>query len=194
MKSTSPSVIVSTNFCIKNNVKITYHCMPNMAAILSKHNASIMASKNITAHPPCNYRREPECPLNGNCRKKVIIYKASISTDDNDPSKCYYGCCETEFKSRFYNHRLTFKNKQKIYSTKLSKAFWEAADNAKDPRIEWSISANSNTCQPGAARSNLCLDEKLAILLPDPSFIFNKRTELTGKGRHKNKFKLKNFL
>ena len=44
-------------------------------------------------------------PLNGDCRKKAIVYKASISTDSNDPPKSYYGCCETEFKSRFYNHR-----------------------------------------------------------------------------------------
>ena len=68
-------------------------------------------------HPPCNCRRKEECPLNGDCRKKAIVYKASISTDSNDPPKSYYGCCETEFKSRFYNHRQTFKNKQKRYTT-----------------------------------------------------------------------------
>ena len=107
-----------------------------MAAILSRQNRSILASKSTTVHPPCNFRRKAECPLNGNCRKKAIIYKARISTDGNDPPKFYYGCCETEFKSRFYNHRQTFKNKQKRYSTELSKAFWEAINNGKDSRIE----------------------------------------------------------
>ena len=62
-----------------------------------------------------------------------------------------------------------------------------------EPHVEWSISARSSTYQPGAARCNLCLDEKLAILLEDPPSTLNKRTEPTGKCRHKNKFKLKNF-
>ena len=144
-------------------------------------------------HPPCNCRRKAECPLNGNCRKKAIVYKASISTDSNDSPKSYYECCETEFKSRFYNHRQTFKHKQKRYTTELSKAFWEATKYGKDPHVEWSISARSSTYQPGAARCNLCFDEKLAILLADPPSTLNKRTELTGKCRHKNKFKLKDF-
>ena len=80
-------------------------------------------------HPPCNYRRKVVCSLNGNCREKAIIYKASISTDGNDPPKFYYGCCKPEFKSHFYNHRQTSENKQKTHYTELSKAFWEAIDN-----------------------------------------------------------------
>ena len=177
--------------CSKNTVKISYSCMPNMAAILSRHNKTILVSKNTNVHPPC-IRRKAECPLNGNCCKKAIVYKASISTGSNDPPKSYYGCCEMEFKSHFYNPRQTFKNKQR-YTTKLSKAFWEAIDNGREPHAEWSISARSSTYQPGGTRCNLCLDEKLAILLADPPSTLNKRTELTGKCCHKNKFKLKNF-
>ena len=148
-----------------------------------------LSSKKYQVHPPCN------CPLNGDCHKKAIVYKASISTDSNDPPKSYYGCCKTKFKSRFYNHRQTFKSKQKRYTTELSKglAFWEAIDNGRDPHVEWSISARSSIYQPSGARYNLCLDEKLAILLADPPSTLNKRMELTGKCRHKNKFKLKNF-
>ena len=142
--------------CHKNIVKISYSCMPNMAAILSRHNKTILASKNTNEHLPCNCRRKAECPLNGDCRRKAIVYKASISTDSNDPPKSYYGYCETEFKSRFYNHRQTFKNKQKRYTTELSKAFWEAIDNGRDPHVEWSILARSSTYQPRAARCNLC--------------------------------------
>ena len=165
-----------------------------MGAILSIRNRSILASKNITARPPCNCRRKVECPLHGNCRKKAIIYKASISTDGNDLFKSYYDCCEAEFKSRFYNHRQTFKNKQKRYTTELLKVFWGAIDNGKDPRIEWSIKINSNTYQPGAARYNLSLEEKLAILLADSSSMLTKTTKLNRKYRHKNKFNLKNVF
>ena len=41
--------------------------------------------------------------------------------------------------------------------------------------------------------SNLCLAEKLVILQADPVNTLNKRSELTGKCQHKNKFKLKNL-
>ena len=179
--------------CNKNTVKISYSCMPKMAAILSRHSKTVLTSKNTNVHPPCNCRRKAECPLNGNCRKKVIVYKASISTDSNDPAKSYYGCCETEFKSRFYNHRQTFKSKIKRYTTEISKTFWEAIDNGRDPHVEWSILAGSSSYQAGGARFNLCLEEKLAILLANPPSTPNKRTELTGKCRQKDKFKLKNF-
>ena len=46
--------------------------------------------------------------------------------------------------------------------------------------------------QPGSRSCNLCLTEKLAILLADKRAALNRRSELTGKCRHKNKFKLKN--
>ena len=78
--------------------------MPNMAAILSRHK-TVLGSKHTNVHPPCNYQRKAECPLNGDFRKKAIVYKANISTDSNEPPKSYYKCCETEFKPRFYNHR-----------------------------------------------------------------------------------------
>ena len=93
-------------------------------------------------------------------------------------------------KENIYFLIFIFKNKQKRYTTKLSKAFWKAIDNGREPHVEWSILARStgSTYQPGTARCNLCLDEKLAIFLADPPSTLNKRTELSGKCRHKNKF------
>ena len=49
-----PSLYRLHKICSKNTVKISYSCMPNMAAILSRHNKTILASKNINVHPPCN--------------------------------------------------------------------------------------------------------------------------------------------
>ena len=100
-----PSHYPLRKICNKNTVKISYSCMPNMAAILSRHNKTLLASKNTNVHPPCNCRHKAECPLNGDCRKKAIVYKASILTDSSNPPKSDYGCYETEFKFRFYNHR-----------------------------------------------------------------------------------------
>ena len=120
----------------KNTMRISYSYVPNMAAILSRHNRSILASKSITVHSLCNCQCKTGYPLNGKCHKKAIIYEASISTNGNNPPKCHYGCCKTEFKSRFSNHCQTFKSKQKRHTTKLFKAFWEAIDNGKGPCIE----------------------------------------------------------
>ena len=86
------------------------------------------------------------------------------------------------------------KQAKKIYHRAIESLLGSLSDNnGRDPHVKWSISARSSTYQPGGARCNLCLDEKLAILLADPPSTLSKRTELTGKCRHKDKFKLKNF-
>ena len=35
-----------------------------------------------------------------------MVYETKVSTENN--FKLYYGTCEGEFKSRFYNHRKSF--------------------------------------------------------------------------------------
>ena len=55
------------------------------------------------------------------------------------------------------------------------------------------IAARTTPHYPGATWCNLCLAEKRFILRADPTTMLNKRSELNGKCRHKNKFKLKNF-
>ena len=107
-------------------------------------------------------------------------------------SKHYIGCTETEFKTRYYNHTHSFRYREKRNATELSKAFWNAKDSYHEPLIKWSIADRATAYQPGSRSCNLCLTEKLAILLADKRTALNKRSELTGKCRHKNKYKLKN--
>ena len=84
-----------------------------MVAILSKHNRSILAPKNVTVHPPCNCRRKAKSPLNGECRKKVIIYKFYLMTTTLPNTTV--AVVKLEFKSRFYNHAcLSRANKKQI--------------------------------------------------------------------------------
>ena len=45
---------------------------------------TILVSKNITIHLPCNCRRIVESPLNGNCQKKALMYKTKGSTGGNN--------------------------------------------------------------------------------------------------------------
>ena len=87
----------------------------------------------------------------------------------------------------------SFRHENKRNSTELSKAVWKCKDKGGDPQLQWEVTAQSYPYEPGAKECNLCNDEKLAILMADPSTSLNKRSELISKCRHKNKFKLKNL-
>ena len=126
-----------------------------------------------------------------NAAKRLSFTKPWSPSDGS--SKHYIGCTETEFKTRHYNHSHSIRHREKRNATVLSKAFWNAKDSGHEPSIKWSIANRATAYQPGSWSCNLCLTEKLAILLADKRTALNKRSELTGKCRHKNKYKLKNF-
>ena len=179
--------------CNKFNTKLSYSCMPNMAKIIKNHNTRILNSKTDSSEElPCNCRKPNECPLQGKCRTKSIIYKATVTTTC-DPPQHYIGCCETEFKTRYNNHRSSFNNKKKVNATELSKLIWNIKDKKIQYNITWSIICNSRSYKSGSKKCNLCLSEKLSILQAEQNSLLNKRSELVSKCRHKNKYKLKSF-
>ena len=137
--------------------------------------------------PPCNCRNKVNCPLEGKCREISIIYKATRKS--NGIITYYYGCSGTVFKTRFNNHKQSFVHRHKRNATELSKAVWNAKDAGTNPIIKRSIAAETSPYQPTAKSCNLYLAEKLAILQSDPATTLNKRSELSNKCRHKNKFK-----
>ena len=178
--------------CNKNNIKVSYSCMPNMAAIISKHNKITLKNRADLHHttPLFNCRNKTNCPLEGKCRKSSIIYKATLKS--NGKTRHYYGWSETGFKTHFNNHKQSLVHQKKRNATELSKAVWNAKDTGTNPNIEWSIAAKTSPYQPGAKLCNLCLAEKLTI--PNPATMLNKRSELNNKGCQKNKLKLKSFI
>ena len=177
----------------RNNLKISYSCMQNMEAIIKNHNKAILLSDSnkikCTPSKSCNCRKKDQCPMDGNCLKKCLVYKAVVETEND--TKSYIGCCETAFKTRFSNHKLSFN--KKIYSTKteLSKHIWNLKDNNREFKISWSIIAqvSPNFCK--GKRCNLCLTEKLLINKHMDQNLINSRDEILNKCRHKNKFRLK---
>ena len=166
--------------------------MPNMACIIRSHNNKLVYPTTNTDEMPCNCRTKSECPLNGKCRIKSIVYKASI-TAPSIPTRHYFGLCETESKARFYNHRSLFKDQRKINATELSKAVWDYKNRRIEPLIPWSTICKAAAFKNGAKRCNLCLAEKLANLQADQPTLLNKRSEFISKCRHRTKFKLKNI-
>ena len=110
--------------------------MPNMAAIISRHNKALLDQRTEPAStvPHCNCRAKTSRSMKGQCRESSIIYKATQTTDGI--AKNYYDCSENEFKTRFYNHNQSFRYWQKSNATELSKTFWQAKDTGKNPFIE----------------------------------------------------------
>ena len=112
-------------------LKIGYSCTRNMKAIINGHNQKIMQQRNsqnnANEQEGCNCKQRQECPLDGKCQVKGIIYKASLPSGET-----YTGSTKTTFKSRFNAHKSTFRNEKYKKSTTLSSHIW---DTSTDPEL-----------------------------------------------------------
>ena len=57
----------------RNNIKLSYSCMPNMNNIIRKHNSKIMKNPAPSTTKTCNCRRKTDCPMDGNCLSECLI-------------------------------------------------------------------------------------------------------------------------
>ena len=116
--------------------------MDNMTNIISGHKKKVTNSENETNGKTCNCRNTSNCPLDNKCLTNKIVYKAEVETNDgiNELSiKVYFSICETEFKSRYNNHTMSFRNRTHKNDNELSKYIWSLKDQNKDFDIKWSI-------------------------------------------------------
>ena len=176
----------------RNCVKVSYSCMPNIASHIASHNVKQMNEYYTTNSPvpsKCNCQQKHSCPLNGECLSKAIVYQAVC----NDvKGRKYIGLCETTFKERYGDHKLSMKHKHYSDKTELSKFYWEEKDKGRDTNIDFSVLKTSMPYRSGAKYCNLCLWEKVLIMKGDNSLL-NEKNEFISKCRHVNKFLLKNF-
>ena len=83
--------------------------MPNMKNIINTHKKINLPKDNIAR--TCNCIRKHQCPLNKKCLTSNVLYKTSITSNEENPkTKIYYGVCETAFKRRYANHKKTFNS------------------------------------------------------------------------------------
>ena len=62
----------------RNNLKVSYSCTENIGSIIKSHNKKLSSPpKNATL--PCNCRVKDNCPLEGRCREKSVIYRCDVS-------------------------------------------------------------------------------------------------------------------
>ena len=96
-----------------------------------------------------------------------------------------------KWKIRYANHKFSFSHEYLKHQTALSKHFWSLKNKGLTPEIQWSILKKSNTRKCFDSRCNLCLEEKIQIMIyPDHEKLLNQKCELIARCRHRNKFKL----
>ena len=104
---------------------------------------------------------------------------ATVETETNSSS--YVGMTGNSFKTRYYNHIKSFKNKRYNNETDFSKYIWKLKENEVEHTITWKKLRQSNTCQRRSGLCNLCIEEKVEILLSQakPSTQLIRRFEVS---------------
>ena len=156
--------------------------------IIDSHNRAVVRTDRKTKCEPCNCTQKNLCPLDGQCREKNIIYLATVIS--NNVEETYIGLTENEFKTRYGNHKQSFKDQKHRYSTELSKHVWKLKDNKQNFDIKWKIMGKAKPYSNVTKKCNLCLLEKYLIICHSNKATLNKKSELVGGCRHKRKFLL----
>ncbi|KAK3739663.1 hypothetical protein QZH41_014203 [Actinostola sp. cb2023] len=128
----------------RNTLKISYSCMPSVKQIIDGHNKATLKKDAQPQHDEtkntCNCRKKDECPLEGECLTKEIIYQATIKTKDT--TETYVGLTATEFlKTRWRNHQMSFKHEKRKNGTELSKYLWKLKGKQEEYTLKWRILA-----------------------------------------------------
>ena len=106
-----------------NTSKLSYCCTTNVGNIIKQRNSKVLNKTNHNINRKCNCRSKSNFPLNGDCRTQCLVYKATSTTSSN--SFVYYGNSEVEFKSRYRNVTKSFRHRECMNDTELSKPCME---------------------------------------------------------------------
>lgn len=179
----------------KNNLKLSYSCMPNMKNLISGHNNQLLNPTTATNNETetdnlCNCRNKELCPLPGKCQTQSIVYQARVIRVDNGKEETYVGLTAGSFKTRFNNHNYSFRNPTHKNSTELSKHIWKLKDANVQHSIKWKIVKKCRAYSSKSKKCNLCLYEKFIIVCHPNLCTLNSRNELISTCRHRRKYLL----
>ena len=163
----------------RNTVKLSYRCMPNIKQSINRHNQQVQKGRTAAnAIAGCNCLADRECPLNGNCLTKEVIYRADVVEEDGT-TQTYTGLTGSTFKERYYGHTSSFRNRDENHSTTLSSHIWNLEDTGKRFELKWRIIDRGKKFNPSNRKCNLCLKEKYHIIFQPSGASLNKRSELS---------------
>ena len=177
----------------RNNLKISYSCTRNIKSFVSGHNKKIINESTESEARTCNCPRNTPCPLNGKCLSRNTVYAGTITSDiPNYGSREYAGLCEPEWKSRQYNHTLSF-NHREYAKCEIAKEIWRIKDQNGNYNVTWRIVGHAPAYNPTTKICKLCLSEKLYIN-EHLDELLNKRDELISKCMHTRKYELSEMV
>ena len=165
----------------KNKLKISYSCLPNLEARICAHNKSLLSKpQNLKS---CNCQKSRVCPLNGKCVVEDCIYKAEVvRPEQGQKEHVYIGLAGGLFKKRLANHQQSFRDRNKIKFSELSKFVWKLQDQGiYNYSINWTILSTEKGYDRRNGKCGLCLREQLEILKASYKVgrrLINKREEL----------------
>ena len=112
-----------------------------MGNIITKHSNKLLLKSFKQPTRMCKSGDKASCPMDGNCFQKMLVYQAQA--DSTNLRKYYVGMFEDEFKTRFNNRTMSFRNRGYEKKTELSKYFWNLKDKGEDFTIKWSVAAKA---------------------------------------------------
>ena len=120
-----------------------------MRTFISRHNKTILKNQgrqNKTNETrDCNCRQNSQCPIEGKCLQTNVVYKADITTTDNNDTKTYIGVTSNDFKTHYRNHCKSINNIKYRNETELSKHIWQIKENGRSYEVKWGM-INQTIC------------------------------------------------
>ena len=168
--------------------------MPNMAAAISSHNKKILKpASEIADQPSCICGLGPDCPVQGTCSQKWVIYSAKVTETKTQKTETYTGLTSRHFKVRYEEHLRNFEKSDDRNKSKLSGHIWDLKDQGLEYSLEWSIIDKAPPFNSTTRKCLLCLKEKHHIMYDRGRSSLNKRSEVFNTCRHRTQSLLSNL-
>ena len=145
-----------------NTLKLSYCCTTNVGIIIKQHGSKVLSKTIDNNNRKCNCRSKSNCPLNGEFLTQRLAYKTTSATSSS--SFIYYGTSERKFKTPYNNDTKSFRHREYMNQTELSKHVWNLKDHGLDNNISREIHKKASPYQCDSKRCNLCLSEKFSII------------------------------
>ena len=86
--------------------------MGYMEKLVKKYKNNLLR-KNQAIKRTCNSCKNYAFSLDGKCLSSNLVDSAEVFIINNEQENKCFGICETEFKTRLGNHKMSFKNREK---------------------------------------------------------------------------------
>ena len=120
-----------------------------------------------------------------NLKSENCMFTKNTLLVNKEKVETYTGLTSKTFKTRYYGHSRSFREKESEHSTTLSTHIWKLKNKNKNFNVRWEVVARANDFNPISRKCQLCLKEKYYILFHQGGATLNKRSVLFSTCRHR---------